>query len=441
MGCRSHWIHPSCGGLCSDCQTGSAITPIEAMKNSFCTQVDKKIHKRQSDRSPLSIKQSQIAKRLQDSVGFKEGKENSSSVDGKRLRKPTTPPSLTPIIKPPEVPAPKPASVTIDYNTKKRKLSLSKVEPVAKKPRKVSTAPGGTPKKYASAEPHSVKKGRIKKVVEVKMAEDGTHNPDRLLYHVRNNQPISSGEVEEEESYDWLNDLSQKQTDDFVDLNEGEKAFFKLWNTHLHNNPCYGDIMMIKILDMFISEYGVRIYRKNLYKNFMLHLSNFHQFGIISSSVMMSMITKFQNIIKDMLERPEEYPETPEKVPIENPYYQPKPVNLDESLNLHLSSEDEEEFAKTSSVAFKKPTPVLIPFKKQSFWLKKSFRNPVMKSQQEEDDTDLWPRKKAEVKFTSEIFVDEITDLNEKPGSNFSFTHDVADLYKLISPRQRRRKS
>ena len=151
MGCRSNWIHPSCG-LCSDCQTGSNITPIEAMKNSFCAQVDKKIHRRSSDRSPLSIKQSQIAKRLEDSTGFKEGKENSSNLNGKRIRKPTTPPSLTPIVQPPtEIPQAKNTANlnNSDTNTKKRKLSSSKAteQPLAKKARKVSTAPGGTPKK------------------------------------------------------------------------------------------------------------------------------------------------------------------------------------------------------------------------------------------------------------------------------------------------------
>ena len=191
-------------------------------------------------------------------------------------------------------------------------------EPIAKKARKVSTAPGGTPKKYAQNEPLNTRKARVKKVVEVKMAEDGTHNPDRLLYHIRNNQPVDKGEPEAEESYDWLVELNAKQTDDFVDLNEGEKAFFKLWNSHLHRNPCYGDQMMIQILDMFISQNGVRIFRGNLYKNFTLHLSNFHQFGIISSSMMMTLLTKLQNIIKDVIENPTAYPVTPTKVPIGN---------------------------------------------------------------------------------------------------------------------------
>ena len=52
--------------------------------------------------------------------------------------------------------------------------------------------------------------------VEVNLAEDGTHNPDRLLYHVKNNQPIDQGEDEAQESYAWLSDMSHRQIDDFL---------------------------------------------------------------------------------------------------------------------------------------------------------------------------------------------------------------------------------
>ena len=68
MGCRSHWIHVQCGGFCSDCQANNA-SPIEAMKTTFCSQIKTTKKSRASDRSPLSIKQSQIAKRLESSSG------------------------------------------------------------------------------------------------------------------------------------------------------------------------------------------------------------------------------------------------------------------------------------------------------------------------------------------------------------------------------------
>merc|ERR1712150_28667 len=91
-----------CGGFCSDCQANNS-SPIEAMKITFCSQIKTtgsaitKAKSRNSDRSPPSIKQSHIAKRLESSSGFKDGKENGTNVvEGKRQRKPAAPPALTP---------------------------------------------------------------------------------------------------------------------------------------------------------------------------------------------------------------------------------------------------------------------------------------------------------------------------------------------------------
>merc|ERR1711981_1267906 len=113
-------------------------------------------------------------------------------------------------------------------STGSRSTSATSTPATASSSSSTSTASGsGTPKKYAS-EPHAKFRDKIeKKLVEVKMAEDGTHNPDRLLYHILNNQPVANGEYEAEENYDWLKDLSLHQIDDFVDLNEGEKSLMK----------------------------------------------------------------------------------------------------------------------------------------------------------------------------------------------------------------------
>ena len=34
--------------------------------------------------------------------------------------------------------------------------------------------------------------------------------------------------------------LAEKKIDDFIDLNEGEKSFFKLWNCHVRSFPGVG---------------------------------------------------------------------------------------------------------------------------------------------------------------------------------------------------------
>ena len=66
--------------------------------------------------------------------------------------------------------------------------------------------------------------------VEVKIEKDGTHNPDRLLFHIRTNLPIDKGEPEALESYDYLNDMSNRQIDDFDDVNDGEKGMENICN-------------------------------------------------------------------------------------------------------------------------------------------------------------------------------------------------------------------
>ena len=76
------------------------------------------------------------------------------------------------------------------------------------------------------------------------------------------------------------------------------------------------------------------------------------------------------------------------------------------------------------------------------FWLKKSFRKPVVNNNTDED-LKLWPRKKANVTFANELFIDDIHDLNEDSSNSkqSNFISDFNDMYKftLISPRRNRR--
>jgi hypothetical protein len=229
---------------------------------------------------------------------------------------------------------------------------------------------------------------------------------------------------------------------------------------------------MLPILDKFIDDYGAKVYRKNLNRNFTLHLSSLHEFGILSSLSVLQVTTKMQKLIKAMLEHPEDYPDTPEQVPIDNPYYIPKPVHPTmnkESFTLHLSDSDElqqqekQQVKKTTKKITKQNnlTAAESGLKKgKSFWLKKCFRNPVVTSKNNDNtkqndvvhDDAKWPRKKAVVTFANEIFVDMINDVNDnnvnKSRSRFSdhsssyLTSDHI-LYKhsisaIISPRQRR---
>ncbi|XP_059078699.1 uncharacterized protein LOC131877127 isoform X1 [Tigriopus californicus] len=136
---------------------------------------------------------------------------------------------------------------------------------------------------------------RVKKLVKKINAE---HKPisERQLFHISNNQPVRHevGESEYEENYQWLVDNSNRQIDDFLDLNSGEKGFMKLWNTFLHHNPCYGDRMLVILLEKFIQETAPTILAKNLYRNFVLHVTNLHDFGSLDQDLLSHMINRMR---------------------------------------------------------------------------------------------------------------------------------------------------
>ena len=155
-----------------------------------------------------------------------------------------------------------------------------------------------------------------------------------------------------EECHDWWKQMSVRQINDFVDLNDGEKAIMNMWNGHLQLNPISGKRMLIQCLEDFIRQHGLKIYRRNLYKNLVLHLSNLHDFRLISSSTVMNMITKYQTLVEETIENPEKYPITPPKLPIENPYYKPKPLPL-ESLNSNNSNLSEKTSKKYENKKFR----------------------------------------------------------------------------------------
>ena len=150
-----------------------------------------------------------------------------------------------------------------------------------------------------------------KKLVK-KIAVEPTPISERQLYHVLNNQ-AQGEEPEAEESYQWLIDLSKRQIDEFVDLNQGEKDFFKLWNQHIFLNPCYGDQMMITVLRSFIDNHAVEIMERNLYKNFMLHLNNFYDYAVLTPMAVVEMVQRFQTVSSGQaaVTPPETGPSTP----------------------------------------------------------------------------------------------------------------------------------
>jgi hypothetical protein len=91
-----------------------------------------------------------------------------------------------------------------------------------------------------------------------------------------------------------------------LDVNEGEKEFFKMWNDHLTESPCLGDLHMEITVTKFIDNFGEQIYKKSLYRNFVLHVVNLSEFNLLTRPAVFTAICRLQNVFASMpeLERP-----------------------------------------------------------------------------------------------------------------------------------------
>lgn len=92
----------------------------------------------------------------------------------------------------------------------------------------------------------------------------------------------------------WLQHKTMQMIDEFTDVNEGEKELMKMWNLHVMKYGYVGDCQIPVALDMFIDCRGRDLLRKNLYRNFILHVCSMFDFGLVSPEVMQNAIRKLQ---------------------------------------------------------------------------------------------------------------------------------------------------
>ncbi|XP_023328013.1 polycomb protein suz12-B [Eurytemora carolleeae] len=111
---------------------------------------------------------------------------------------------------------------------------------------------------------------------------------------------INNQDLEEEDRTDpeWLQIKTSRMIDDFTDVNEGEKEFMKIWNNHVQKYTFVGDVQMPQALKIFIDERAQSIVQKGLFRNFMLHLVNLFEFGVIGSAHVFTVMVKFQNLMR-----------------------------------------------------------------------------------------------------------------------------------------------
>ncbi|BFZ02950.1 hypothetical protein BsWGS_05989 [Bradybaena similaris] len=124
------------------------------------------------------------------------------------------------------------------------------------------------------------------------------HN--RLYFHTVTCQPVQPQELDsegkEESKPTWLKQKTIMMIDEFTDVNEGEKALMKMWNLHVMDKEYIGDCMVPHACMTFVDEHGAEIIQKHLRRNFLLHLVNLFDFGLIRPDVVQRTYARLENL-------------------------------------------------------------------------------------------------------------------------------------------------
>ncbi|XP_066156785.1 polycomb protein SUZ12 [Euwallacea fornicatus] len=130
------------------------------------------------------------------------------------------------------------------------------------------------------------------------------HN--RLYHHTTTRLPIYPKEMEVdsegENDPEWLQNKTMMMIDEFTDVNEGEKELMKMWNLHVMKHGFVGDCQIPLACQMFVQQKGKELLLKNLYRNFVVHLTSLVDFGLISSVCMYTTLQRLQQMVGETSE-------------------------------------------------------------------------------------------------------------------------------------------
>ncbi|XP_077428014.1 polycomb protein suz12-B isoform X2 [Vanacampus margaritifer] len=134
------------------------------------------------------------------------------------------------------------------------------------------------------------------------------HN--RLYFHSDSCMPLRPQEMEvdseDERDPEWLREKTATQLDEFTDVNEGEKEVMKLWNLHVMQHGFIADNQMNQAIMLFVDDCGAHIVRRNLCRNFLLHLVSMHDFNLVVTATIDRAMTRLKQIQEELPEGAEE---------------------------------------------------------------------------------------------------------------------------------------
>uniref|UniRef100_A0A674B500 SUZ12 polycomb repressive complex 2 subunit n=1 Tax=Salmo trutta TaxID=8032 RepID=A0A674B500_SALTR len=131
------------------------------------------------------------------------------------------------------------------------------------------------------------------------------HN--RLYFRSDSCTPKTPQEVdhdsEDETDPFWLRERTIMQIQEFTDVNDGEKEVMKLWNLHVMNLSTIQRLRTQFTISMmngaclaFVEGCGAYIARKNLCRNFLLHLVSMHDFKLVTTTTINQAMTRLRHI-------------------------------------------------------------------------------------------------------------------------------------------------
>lgn len=126
-------------------------------------------------------------------------------------------------------------------------------------------------------------------------------NIRRRIYKSSTNAPVQhvqeyAEDSEGEHDTEWLRQYTKRMIHEFTDVNEGEKSLMTLWNYHLMKSNIVGDKHIPLACEIFIEKYGQDLWNQKLYRNFLLHLCNLFDAGLLTRKNVQNLTIKMQKI-------------------------------------------------------------------------------------------------------------------------------------------------
>ena len=126
------------------------------------------------------------------------------------------------------------------------------------------------------------------------MYDSHSHLYSRDYYHSQTCLPITHAQLDNDSDDDvdqsWIVETEEKLLDEFDDVSPKEKLFMKLWNRHIRIFKIYADHNVPGACEELALKCGDYIRQHDLRANFLLHLYNLWDNGLVNSGHIMQIM-------------------------------------------------------------------------------------------------------------------------------------------------------